>query len=234
MVDLRVLGNRLFRSSTVIIFIGMAAFQGTLYVVALFFQAGLGLTALNAGLSTFPEAIGVMIGAQISTRLYPYVGPRRLMASGLTAVAALALVMTLVDFSTSLWVPRALMFLLGISIAHVFAPVQAAAFATISHASTGRASTVFNTSRQVGSALGVAILTTVISAVGVMHRVHGRSEANLASFHWAFVVAAALALLAARVALTVVDEDAAPTMVKRPRKAERRRRAEAKLAAAVD
>jgi EmrB/QacA subfamily drug resistance transporter len=234
MIDLRLVGNRLFRSSTVVIFIGMAAFLGTLYLVALFFQAGLGMTALNAGLSTFPEAVGVMIGAQVSTRLYPYVGPRRLMAAGLTVVAALALLMTLVGFSTSPWVPRALMFCLGLSIAHVFAPVQAAAFATISHASMGRASTLFNTSRQVGSALGVAVLTTVISAVGVLHRVHGQPEPNLAAFHWAFVGAAGLALIAARFALTVIDEDAAPTMVKRPRKAELRRRAESELAAAVD
>ncbi|HVT20945.1 MAG TPA: MDR family MFS transporter [Mycobacteriales bacterium] len=234
MVDLRVLGNRLFRSSTSIIFIGMAAFLGTLYVVALFFQAGLGLTALNAGLSTFPEAIGVMLGAQISTRLYPYVGPRRLMAGGLSAVAGLALLMTLVGFSTSLWVPRVLMFFLGISIAHVFAPVQAAAFATISHASTGRASTVFNTSRQVGSALGVAILTTVMSAVGVAHQVHGHPQPNLAAFHWAFVVAAGLALVAARFALTIIDADAAPTMVKHPRRAQRQPQADSELAAAVD
>jgi EmrB/QacA subfamily drug resistance transporter len=234
MIDLRLVGNRLFRSSMVVIFIGMAAFLGTLFVVALFFQAGLGLTALNAGLSTFPEAVGVMIGAQISTRLYPYVGPRRLMAIGLTVVAGLALLMTLVGFSTSLWVPRTLMFFLGVSIAHVFTPVQAAAFATISNASTGRGSTLFNTARQLGSALGVAILTTVISAVGVVHSVRGHSQPNLAAFHWAFVVAAVLALVAARFALTIVDEDAAPTMVKRPRKADQERRAEAELAAAVD
>ncbi|HVY10706.1 MAG TPA: MDR family MFS transporter [Mycobacteriales bacterium] len=230
MIDLRLVGNRLFRSSTLIIFIGMAAFLGTLYVVALFFQDGLGLTALNAGLSTFPEAIGVMIGAQISTRLYPDIGPRRLIAGGLVCVALLALAMTLVGFSTSLWVPRVLMFLLGLSIAHVFTPTQAAAFATISLPSTGRASTLFNTSRQLGSAVGVAILTTVISAVGVAHQFHGRSQANLAAFHWAFVVAAGLALVAARFALTVVDADAAPTMVKRPSKRAIARQASAELA----
>ena len=126
------------------------------------------------------------------------------------------------------------MFFLGISIAHVFTPTQAAAFATISQASTGRASTLFNTARQLGSAVGVAILTTVISAVGVVHQVHGHSQPNLAAFHWAFAVAAGLALIAARFALTIVDADAAPTMVKRPRKAERERLAEAELAATID
>ncbi|HWA67272.1 MAG TPA: MDR family MFS transporter [Mycobacteriales bacterium] len=234
MIDLHLIGNRLFRSSTIVLFIGMAAFLGTLYVVALFFQVGLGLSALNAGLSTFPEAIGVMIGAQISTRLYPEVGPRRLIAAGLTGVAVLALCMTFIGFGTSLWLVRGLMFLLGLSIAHVFTPVQAAAFATISQASTGRGSTLFNTARQVGSALGVAILTTVISAVGVTRLVHGHPHANLRAFHAAFVVSAALALCAAVFAFfTVSDEDAAPTMVKRPSKRAQQRQADAELAAAT-
>ncbi|HVV74934.1 MAG TPA: DHA2 family efflux MFS transporter permease subunit [Mycobacteriales bacterium] len=233
MIDLRLVGNRLFRSTTVVLFITMAAFLGTLYVVALFFQDGLGLSALNAGLSTFPEALGVMVGVQIATRTYPYVGPRRLMMAGLTGVAALALAMTAVGFSTSLWVPRIIMFFIGVSIAHVFSPTQAAAFATISNAATGRGSTLFNTARQVGSALGVAILTTVISAVGVVHVVGGHPRPNLAAFHWAFVVAAGIALIAASFAYTVVDADAAPTMVKRVKKG-KERQAEAELAAAVD
>jgi EmrB/QacA subfamily drug resistance transporter len=188
MIDLRLIGNRLFRSSTVVLFIGMAAFLGTLYLVALFFQDGLGLSALGSGLSTFPEAVGVMLGAQISTRLYPTVGPRRLLCGGLIGVAAIVGSMSLVGFGTNLWIVRTLMFVLGVSVAHVFAPAQAAAFATISPAATGRASTLFNTSRQLGGAIGVAILTSVIAAVGV---------------------------IAARFALTVVDADAAPTMVPR-------------------
>jgi EmrB/QacA subfamily drug resistance transporter len=221
MIDLRLIGNRLFRSSASVLFIGMAAFLGTLYLVALFFQDGLGLTALGSGLSTFPEALGVMVGSQISTRLYPTVGPRRLLVAGLICISATIGSMTLVGFGTNLWLVRVVMFLLGVSVAHVFAPSQAAAFATISPAAMGRASTLFNTVRQVGSALGVAVLTSVISAVGVFHVVHGHRRPNLAAFHWAFGVAAIIALLAARVALTVNDDDAAPTMKPKPRPAAR-------------
>ena len=77
MIDLRLVKNTLFRTTTTVLFIGMAGFLGTLYLVALFFQDGLGLSALGSGLSTFPEAIGVMIGAQFATRLYANFGPRR-------------------------------------------------------------------------------------------------------------------------------------------------------------
>ena len=50
-------------------FTGAMAFLGSLYLVALFLQDGLGLSALNAGLSTFPEALGVMAGVQIAGRV---------------------------------------------------------------------------------------------------------------------------------------------------------------------
>jgi hypothetical protein len=59
----------LFASTTAVLFAGMMAFLGSLYLIALFLQDRLGLSALNAGLSTFPEALGVMGGAQIAARL---------------------------------------------------------------------------------------------------------------------------------------------------------------------
>jgi EmrB/QacA subfamily drug resistance transporter len=217
MIYLRLVGNRLFRWTTIVIFITTAAFLGTLYLVALFFQDGLGLSALASGLSTFPEAIGVMIGAQFASRLYARFGPRRIISIGLMGLATVMLMLTLVGFRTNLWVVRLIMFALGVAIAHVFVPSQAAAFATISPASTGRASTMFNTARQVGGALGVALLTTVISAVGISHTV-GRHIVvpNLAAFHWAFATAAVIALVAVGFALQIDDRDAASTMKPRP------------------
>src|SRR5260370_12034986 len=87
-VALRLLGNPLFRSSTGVLILASIAFLGTLYVISLYYQDGPGLTALGSGLSTFPEAIGVMIGAQLASRvLYPLLRPRRLIALGLTGTA---------------------------------------------------------------------------------------------------------------------------------------------------
>jgi EmrB/QacA subfamily drug resistance transporter len=218
MIDLRLVGNKLFRTTSSVLFIGTAAFLGTLYLAALFFQDGLGRSALSSGLLTFPEALGVMIGAQFATRIYSQFGPRRMMTIALVGLAAVMAGFTLVGFSTNLWVVRALMFALGLAISHVFVPSQAAAFASISQAATGRASTLFNTARQLGGALGVAILTTVIAAVGVTHQVNGHLAPNLAAFHWGFATAALIALVAATVAWQIDDRDAAPTM--KPRRTE--------------
>ncbi|MBV9486688.1 MAG: multidrug efflux MFS transporter [Frankiaceae bacterium] len=212
MIDVRLIKNTLFRLATSVLFIGIAGFLGSLYLASLFFQDGLGLSARDSGLTTFPEAIGVMIGAQFATRLYANFGPRRVMTVGLFCVAASIGSFTLVGFDTNLWVVRTIMFCLGLSVSHVFVPAQAAAFATITPAAMGRASTIFNTGRQLGSAVGVAVLTTVISAVGVFHDVGGHRAPNLAAFHWAFGAGAIFALVAATIAWQINDADAASTM----------------------
>ncbi len=223
LIDLRLLGNRLFRSGNAVMVLASLSFLGTLYVVSLFFQDGRGMSALSSGLSIFPEALGVMAGAQLASRLlYPVVGPRRNIALGMLGVTAATGLMTLVGGQTSLWWMRLLMFGLGVAMGQVFVPAQAAAFATISPEATGRASTMFNVIRQLGGAVGVAVLTTAIVAVGATRIAAGQVVPNLAAYHVAFAVAAGVAVVGAAVALTIHDADAASTMVRR-----RRRKAEA-------
>ncbi len=84
MVAVRLFGDRLFRSGTMATVLMSAAFIGTLYVMSLYLQDGRGLSALAAGLSIFPEAVGVAVGSQLASRvLYPRLGPRRHIAAGL-------------------------------------------------------------------------------------------------------------------------------------------------------
>jgi EmrB/QacA subfamily drug resistance transporter len=215
LLNLRLFSNRLFRSVNAVFFLTTGAFLGTLYVVALFFQDGLGLSALQSGLSTFPEAFGVMIGAQVVSRLlYPLLGPRRIMVGGLTALGATMLLMTMISSASELWQMRVLMFVLGFFMAHVMIPAQAASMAQIDRANTGRASTLFNATRQIGSATGVAVLSTVISAVGFT-RSPSAGGSDLQAYHVAFAVAAAFAFVAALLALTIKDSDAEATRVPR-------------------
>ena len=216
LVSLRLFSDRLFRTTNIVMFLGAAAFLGVLYLVALFYQDGLGLSALGSGLSTFPEALGVMLGAQVVTRhLYPSFGPRRVIACGLVGVALGMAGLSFVGVQTDLWVARVILFEMGLAMSAVFVPTQAAAFATISVADTGRASSLFNAQRQLGGAVGVAVLTTVLSAVGVASGSSG--GADLAGYHAAFLVAAALALAGAVAATFVNDRDAASTIVARAR-----------------
>jgi EmrB/QacA subfamily drug resistance transporter len=215
-VALRLLGNRLFRSANGVMVLTSVAFLGSLYVISLYYQDGRGLSPLASGLSTFPEAVGVMLGAQLASRvLYPRLGPRRHITIGLLGVTASIGLLALLGPGTSLWWARVLMFTLGLAMGQVFVPTQAAAFATISPAETGRASTMFNAVRQLGGAVGVAVLTTVIVGVGATHLVAGHEVANLTAYRITFLVAAAIALLGIGPSLSIKDADAAATIVRR-------------------
>jgi EmrB/QacA subfamily drug resistance transporter len=213
-IALRLLANRLFRPLTAVIMLASVAFLGVLYAVTLYFQDGRGLSALDAGFSQFPSAIGVMAGSQMASRvLYWRIGPRRHLMIGITGVAIFIAGLALMGAHTNLWWARLLLFGMGVSMSQVLVPAQAAAFATITRADTGRASTLYQTSRQTGAAIGVAMLTTAIVIVGPVHHIHGHTIAHLAAYHVCFLVAAGSALLAIIPAAHVHDADAAQTMV---------------------
>ncbi|MDT7656778.1 MAG: hypothetical protein QOF38_1493 [Pseudonocardiales bacterium] len=218
MVDLRLMSDRLFRACNGVVVLTSVSFLGTLYVISLYFQNGRGLSALDAGLSTFPEAIGVMAGAQLASRvLYPRLGPRRHIALGLLGAGICIGLLALMTAHTSLWWARLLMFCLGFAMGQVFVPTQTAAFASVSPEATGRASTMFSAVRQLGGAVGVAVLTTTIVLAGPTHLVAGQTVANLTAYRAAFLVAAALCLAGIAFALSIRDVDAAGTIPARRR-----------------
>ena len=120
--------------------------------------------------------------------------------------------------TTNLWLIRGLMFVLGWMMAQVMVPNQAASFAMITPESMGRASTFFNTMRQVGSATGVAVLSTVLIGVGSAHGSASTSAPDITAYRFAFLTAAIFALAAAAFSLTIHDSDAAETIVRRVRR----------------
>jgi len=205
MLRLRIYANRLFRATNLQLTFAGAGFVGTLFLVPLLLQNGLGFSAVHSGLSTFPEAIGGMTGVQVTTRLYKRVGPRRLMIAGMCGTVVTVGGMAFAGPGNAAWLIPVLMFFTGGSFGFAMAPSQAAALATVSPAETGHASTLLNTLRQAGGAAGVALLGTVVGATGA-------SSADLAGYRLAFLAAAGLMLLGAGFSTLVSDADAAPTM----------------------
>jgi EmrB/QacA subfamily drug resistance transporter len=218
LLDLRVYADRLFRSASVVLTLTSVAFFGLLYLLSLYFQDGLHFSALGAGSVICPEAFGVILASQVvSRRIYPAVGPRRIMAAGLLLIAAIAAILSQAGTGTSMWLLRAILFVMGFGVAAVFLPSQAAGFATIGAERTSVASTIFNAQRMIGGAIGVALLTAVITALHPVRTVAGHAEANLPAFHDGLLVCAGVAVAAALAALTIRDADAAATMI-RPRR----------------
>jgi EmrB/QacA subfamily drug resistance transporter len=206
MLALRLFKERMFRNANIVLTLTYSSFIGVLFILPLFLQDARGLTALQSGLTTFPQAIGVVISSQLVGRLYQRVGPRRLIFGGMTAMALVTLCLAAVSLDTNLWWIRGIMFARGICMAFAFVPLQAATYANITSEDTGRASAIYSTVRQVSAALGVAILTTVLLTIT-------NASHALAGYHAAFATGGVLVLLAAFSALLIRDEDAAATML---------------------
>ena len=212
MLALRLLEERLFRTTNLVSMFSIASFLGLTFVLPLYLQNLRGLTALESGLTTFPQALGVLASSQIAGRLYPRVGPRRLMASGLGAAAVANATFVLLTLDTPLWSVRALMFVRGLCMGFAFVPMQAASYARIAPADNGRASSIFSTQRQMAISIGVAIIATILSSFMPLAGPPPDVDRALHGYRIAFAVAASFAFVASMVALTIRDEDAANTM----------------------
>jgi predicted MFS family arabinose efflux permease len=207
LLRLRLYKDRLFRVTSLQMTAAGGGFMGTLFLIPLLLQNGLGFSAIHSGLSTFTEALGGMLGVQVTTRLYKRTGPRRLMIAGMCGTVTTIGMMSLAGPSDAYWVIPLLMFFTGCSFGFALPPAQTANLATVTAAETGHASTLQNTARQAGGATGVALLGTVLAATGA-------GASDLAGYHLAFLAAAALMALGAVFAGFVHDADAAPTMAR--------------------
>src|SRR6478752_4020361 len=182
MLALRLYGERMFRNANIVLTLTYGSFAGVLYILPLFLQDLRGLSALQSGLTTFPQAIGVIISSQLVGRLYHRVGPRRLIFWGMVGMSAVTMFLAFQGQNTDLWWIRLIMFGRGICMAFAFVPLQAATYANVTPEDTGRASAIYSTQRQVAAALGVGTLLTVLLS--------GGQSPELSAYHAAFFVGA--------------------------------------------
>jgi EmrB/QacA subfamily drug resistance transporter len=218
MLALRLFRLRLFRSTNLVMFFSMASFLGLTFVLPLYLQGLRGLDPLHSGLATFPQAIGILVSSQIAGRIYPRVGPRRLMIGGMLGAAASMSLMLFVGLETEIWWIRIIVLLRGFSMGFCFVSSQAASYAEIKPADNGRASALFSTQRQVSVSIGVALMATVLSSFTTLSAAPTDPERALTGYHWTFAICVGLALVSAFLAwLFIRDEDARETMLARRR-----------------
>jgi MFS family permease len=210
----------MFRNANIVLTLTYASFIGVLFLLPLYLQNLRHFTPLVSGLTTFPQALGVVVSSQIVGRLYHQVGPRRLIFFGMLAMAGITFAFVLVGLGTSLWTIRLIMFGRGIAMAFAFVPMQAATYANITPVDTGRASAIYSTQRQVAAALGVAtrgtvLVTRIDAATAGLTEPAALARGALSGYHVAFFVGTVLVGLAALSGLLIHDEDAASTIQSR-------------------
>jgi EmrB/QacA subfamily drug resistance transporter len=213
LLQLRLLADRLFRTVNIASLMIYAGFFGWIFVLPLYMQTLRGYSATQSGLVQAPQAVAVfLVSNLLGKRLYRIVGPRRLMMVGSTLTAIFTGGFVLADLDTPLWQIAAGSFLRGASVGMVFVSIQTAAYATVSLADTGRATSLFNTSRQIASASGVALAASVISAqVTAAGGDAAPATERLGAYQWGFLAMGLILLPAAFVSWFVDDDSVAAT-----------------------
>jgi len=213
MIDVRLLSDKLFGASNFVMFVGNASIMGSFFILPIFLQTQKGLGPFDVGLVTFPLAVGVALMAQPAAKLYPKIGPRRMLMIAFAGNMVLTAGLALVDYNTSDWLIGGSMLIRGMFFGFLFIPLQAATFATISPEATGRASSLFSVTRQVAASLGVAILATALTnRLGVHEAVladPATRDAALSAFQDTFLFAGALSVLGMLACLLIDDDRAA-------------------------
>jgi EmrB/QacA subfamily drug resistance transporter len=184
----------LFRSRTVSVavaigFAFMVGYYGLPFVMSLYLQQLRGLTALDTGIVFLPM---MLIGAVLTpfvARLTGGFGARALIITGLASMMAGLAVMALLPSPAPVPVLSALMIATGLAGPLVMPPVMTLLLQAVPAHQAGVASGVFNTSRQVGGALAVAVFGALLASRATF--VHGLRVSLL--------IAAAVALAAAAV-----------------------------------
>lgn len=149
-LTLRLFRDRLFRTINVSASMIYAGFFGMIFVLPLYLQSLRGFSAFESGYAQSPQAVGVFLVSNLAgRRLYRVVGPRRLMIVGTALTAAVTCAYALADLTTPIGAIMGLSLARGLCVGLVFVSIQTAVYATTSDVDTGRATSLFNTQRQV-------------------------------------------------------------------------------------
>ena len=138
---------------------------GLVFTIPLFLQSVLGLTALEAGAALAVTALGALVAGGAAARLSQTIGPRAVARWGLgLEVVGLALYALLVGPDISAWRLVPALFVYGLGVGLATAQLTSVILADIPRERSGQASGIQSTSRQIGSALGIAILGATLAA----------------------------------------------------------------------
>jgi EmrB/QacA subfamily drug resistance transporter len=196
LVRLSIFRVRSLTTANVVMFLVASGMFAMFFFNTLYIQRVLGYGPLKAGLAFLPFTAGIMVSAGLASRFAPRVGVRPVAAIGMVVsiLGMLLLTQLPVDGSYVANVLPALV-LTSLGMGAVFMPLTLIATTGLKDEDQGLASGLFNTSQQIGGALGLAVLSTVAasrsSAVG-----GNDAEALVAGFHAAFAGGAVLILAA--------------------------------------
>jgi len=163
MLDLSIFRSAAFSATTLIAMISFLGLIGFFFVLSLYFGLVQRLDTLHAGYRLVVVSLVCLVVGTLAGRLMHRISPRVMITTGLLTAAGALFSLTAIDAGTTFGPLAWRLALLGLGLGLVITPMTATAVASVPHHLAGMASAGNNAFRQVGGALGPAVLGTLLT-----------------------------------------------------------------------
>src|SRR5262249_30453482 len=165
MLNLAFFHNPRFSVASTGISLASFALFGSIFALTQYLQYAQGYSALEAGAGMVPVAFGLMAGAGSSVKLVPRVGTTSVMTAGLVGLGTLLSLSLFWTADMPYWQIGLWTFGLAISMGWIIGPGTGSVMGSVPKAKSGVASAMNDVTRQVGGALGVAVIGSLITSL---------------------------------------------------------------------
>ena len=165
MLDLSVFRNARFSAASGTITIVFFALMGSLFLMTQYWQLVHGYSPLEAGIHLLPYAGTMMVVAPMSARLVERFGTKRIVLTGLTLVTTGLLLLSTIAADSPYPMVISFFMIMAAGMGMTMAPATESVMGALPREKAGVGSAINDTTRQVGGALGVAIIGSVVSSV---------------------------------------------------------------------
>ncbi|WLW55561.1 MFS transporter [Streptomyces sp. YU58] len=162
-IDVTYFRNKVFSAAIAAIALVFFALMGVTFFSVFYTQSVRGYSPLQTGLLMLPLAAAQMIFAPRARLLVDRFGNRATTTAGMLIIAATLAAFATLDADTPIWILEVVFFLMGAGMAHIMTPTSVVIMQALPREKAGSASALSNTFRQVGGALGIAVLGSVLS-----------------------------------------------------------------------
>ncbi len=169
MLDPRIFTSRKLSAGSSSIFVQFFAFFGFIFVMLQYLQLVRGDSAIISAVSMLPMAAGMMPSARLSPLLVARLGARRVCVAGLILIAAGLSILAQLDAGSSYWLIVAGLVPLGVGMGMAMTPATSAITEALPASQQGVGSAMNDLSREVGGALGIAVIGSVLAGVYRSH-----------------------------------------------------------------
>ncbi len=211
MLDLGLFRKRTFTGANIAALLVSLAMFGIFFFVSLYMQNILGYTPVHTGLVFLPMTMLVVISAPLAGKVTDKSGPRWPISIGMLLLTVALLLFSRLGMGASFTDLLPGMLIGGLGMGTAMGPMTTAALSIAPIDEAGVVSGVVTTSRQVGGALGVALMGAIVAAAETVSPLDPRFPLQFVDgFHHALEAGAAITLVGAIAAALLVRREAPP------------------------